>query len=179
MGQSSINTRTFHWPLPYTYCRTNTSDRFTGGHTILARLDPAGCVKLHRAQGATLLIGRSGFSREKITNSSKVLIGGKSSLKEQPQMIPLGPIADVSLGSKSAQKPKSPAPSIGSRRQRAEKRLRFRDLGKFRGRRKTLERRREQGMSLDGTARGIMALRVVVWVIFGAFRALEACKSGS
>ena len=30
------------------------------------------------------------------------------------------------------------APSIGSRRQRGEKRLRFRDLGKFRGRRKTL-----------------------------------------
>src|SRR5215471_10403978 len=46
------------------------------------------------------------------------------------------------------------APSIGSRRKRAEKRLRFRDLGKFRGRRKALERRREQRMSVRGTARG-------------------------
>ena len=48
------------------------------------------------------------------------------------------------------------APSIGSRRERAEKRLRFRDLGKFRGRRKTLEGRHEQGMSVRGTARGIV-----------------------
>jgi len=36
----------------------------------------------------------------------------------------------------------------------AEERLRFRDLGKFRGRRKALKRRREQGMSVRGTARG-------------------------
>src|SRR5215471_20883886 len=47
-------------------------------------------------------------------------------------------------------------PSIGSRRQRAEKRLRCRDLGKFRGRRKALKRRREHGTSVRGTAGGII-----------------------
>src|SRR5215469_16059655 len=56
----------------------------------------------------------------------------------------------------TAQTQKSPAPSIGSRHQRGEKRLRFRDLGKFRGRRKAPERRREQGMSVYGAARGII-----------------------
>jgi hypothetical protein len=59
-------------------------------------------VKRHRAQGAALLIGCSGFSCEKIINSSKLLIGDKSSLKDGRQVIPLGPMADVSLGSRLA-----------------------------------------------------------------------------
>jgi hypothetical protein len=54
---------------------------------------------------------------------------------------------------KKCQTGKSPTPSLGSRRQHAEKRLRFRDLGKFRGRRKTLERRREHGMGVGGSVR--------------------------
>ena len=48
------------------------------------------------------------------------------------------------------------APSIGSCRQRAEKHLCFRHLRKFRARRKALERRCEQGMSVCGTAGGIV-----------------------
>src|SRR5215470_14368133 len=54
----------------------------------------------------------------------------------------------------SCQKRMSPARSIGSSRQRREKRLRFRDLGKFRSRGEALERGREHGMSVRGTARG-------------------------
>ena len=46
----------------------------------------------------------------------------------------LGRQAHVAIGSKSAQKRKSPAPSIGSWRQRREKRLRLFDLGKLRRR---------------------------------------------
>jgi hypothetical protein len=46
------------------------------------------------------------------------------------------------------------AVAIGSWRQRCEEDLRFRDLGKFRGRRKALERGREYGMSVLGTAGG-------------------------
>src|SRR5215471_14144614 len=56
-------------------------------------------------------------------------------------------------------KRKSPAPSIGSWRQRREKRLRFRDLGKFRGRRKALEPGREQGMRVRGSVRRVIELR--------------------
>jgi hypothetical protein len=44
----------------------------------------------------------------------------------------------------------SPARSIGSGGQRSEERLCFRDLGKFRGRRKALERGREQARASPG-----------------------------
>src|SRR5215469_15299908 len=54
---------------------------------------------------------------------------------------------------------KTSAPSIGSRRQRAKKRLRFRDLGKFWARRKAVQRRREQGMSIGGSVRRVIELR--------------------
>src|SRR5262249_8206529 len=53
----------------------------------------------------------------------------------------------------------SPARSIGSGGQRGEKRLRFRDLGKFRGRRKALERSREHGMSVGGAVRLVIRAR--------------------
>src|SRR6516162_4725655 len=58
--------------------------------------------------------------------------------------------------SRRAKPGRRPAPSTSSSRQRGEKRLRFRDLGKFRGRRKALERGREQGVGVLRTARGVI-----------------------
>jgi hypothetical protein len=57
------------------------------------------------------------------------------------------------LGRAKSAKRRPSAPSIGSRRQRAEKRLCFRDLGKFRGWRKPLKRRHENGLGVGGSVR--------------------------
>jgi hypothetical protein len=81
-------------------------------------------------------IGRAQFS----PGVSGVIVGW---LGQGPLWSRKRPLETAAATSGMCQKQKSPAPSIGSRRQRGEDRLGFRDLGKLRGRRMTLERRRE------------------------------------
>jgi hypothetical protein len=75
----------------------------------------------------------------------KVLLRDHLTMQPERQPSTVDLVASILTRQQRAKPGSRPAPSISSSRQRGEKRLRFRNLGKFRGLRKTLEHRREQG----------------------------------